>query len=88
MGTRRRHPGWRFDERVRRLPEKSVEGPTRESAPLRAWVQPIATRRGKRVAAVAFARRLAEIFCALWRDGTEYQPHRAGRRHPVVTAAA
>ena len=39
---------------------------------LRAWVRPVAARRGKRVAIVALARRLARILYALWRDGTTY----------------
>jgi len=39
---------------------------------LRAWVRPVAARRGKRVAIVALARRVARILYALWRDGTTY----------------
>lgn len=42
------------------------------SAHLRAWVRPVAGRRGKRVAIVALARRVARILYALWRDGTTY----------------
>jgi transposase len=38
------------------------------SASLRAWVERLASRRGKRVAVVAFARRLSRILFALWRD--------------------
>ncbi len=53
------------------------------AAPLRAWGQAVAARRGKHVAAVALARRLAGVLYAMWRDGTDYdgaQLHRAGRR--------
>ena len=56
------------------------------SATLRAWAQALATRRGKRVAAVALARRLAGILDALWRDGTEFSSQRVGR--PANTQAA
>jgi hypothetical protein len=44
---------------------------------LRAWATRIAARRGRRVAAVALARRLAGNLYAMWRDGTNYQPRRA-----------
>ena len=64
-----------------------------ETAALRAWAVPIAARRGKRVAAVALARRLAGILYAMWRDQRDYdatQLHRRPRRaagsslpHPV-----
>jgi transposase len=47
---------------------------TAESAPLRMWAQRIAVRRGKRVATVALARRLAGILFAMWRDGTSFEP--------------
>ena len=49
--------------------------------PLQAWALRIAARRGKRVAVVALARRLAGILYAMMRDGTEFD---AGR---FVTAA-
>ncbi|MGQ0642869.1 MAG: IS110 family transposase, partial [Gemmatimonadaceae bacterium] len=39
---------------------------------LRAWALPIARRRGKRIAAVALARRMAGILFAMWRDGVPY----------------
>ena len=38
------------------------------SGPLRAWVHRLAERRGKRIAAVALARRLSRILYAMWRD--------------------
>lgn len=43
-----------------------------ESAALRAWTLTIAARRGKRIAVVALARRLAGILYAMWRDGAPY----------------
>ena len=47
-----------------------------DTAELRAWAARIAARRGRRIAAVALARRLAGILYAMWRDGTDYQPQR------------
>lgn len=49
------------------------------AAPLRAWGQGIAARRGKHVAAVALARRLAGVLYAMWRDGTDYDGPRLAR---------
>jgi transposase len=45
-----------------------------EAAPLRAWAEQIASRRGTRIATVALARRLAGILYAMWRDRTDYRP--------------
>jgi transposase len=42
--------------------------------PLHAWAQAVAKRRGKKIAVVATARRLAGILWAMWRDGTAYEP--------------
>lgn len=53
-------------------------------APLQAWAARIEARRGRHVAVVALARRLAGILYALWRDGSTYG-ERPGR---VVSAAA
>jgi transposase len=41
---------------------------SRASGTLRAWVDRLAGRRGKRIAVVALARRLSRILFALWRD--------------------
>lgn len=41
------------------------------------WSLELEKRRGKCVAAVALARKLAGILFAIWRDGTEYDPQRA-----------
>lgn len=43
-----------------------------DTAALRLWGLRIATRRGKSIAAVAIARRLAGILFAMWRDGRAY----------------
>ena len=47
-----------------------------ETAALRAWAAHIALRRGKRIAVVALARRLAGILYAMWRDAAPYDAHR------------
>jgi transposase len=46
------------------------------AAALRAWAHGIAGRRGKKIAMVALARRLARILYAMWRDEADYQPTR------------
>jgi transposase len=43
-------------------------------AALHAWVEGLAARRGRRIAVVALARRLARILYAMWRDGCDYRP--------------
>jgi transposase len=47
--------------------------------PLKQWGESIAARRGKRVAVVAVARRLAGVLWAMWRKDTVYEPERLGR---------
>jgi len=41
---------------------------------LRRWADALAKTRGKKIAAVALARRLAGVLWAMWRDGTVYDP--------------
>jgi transposase len=43
--------------------------------PISVWAQEIENRRGKLIATVAVARKLAGILFAIWRDGSEYQAH-------------
>jgi transposase len=43
-------------------------------AALHAWVERLAARRGRRIAVVALARRLARILYAMWRDRCDYRP--------------
>lgn len=50
----------------------------------RTWAQAIARRRGKKVAMVALARRLARTLFAMWRDQAEYQPERLRKRQAKV----
>ncbi len=57
-----------------------------ETAALRRWASGIAGRRGKRIAAVALARRLAGILFAMWRDGTVYEATKMRGPRPVVVA--
>ncbi|HEV8447856.1 MAG TPA: IS110 family transposase [Gemmatimonadaceae bacterium] len=49
---------------------------------LRTWALTIAARRGKRIAVVALARRLAGILDAMWRDGRPYDAHRLRMPRP------
>jgi transposase len=55
-----------------------------ETQALRAWALRIAARRGKRIAVVALARKLAGILYAMWRDGSAFG-HPA---HPPKVVAA
>ena len=54
------------------------------AAPLRAWAEQLAARRGTNRAAVALARRLAGVLYAMWRDGRDYRATRS--RVAVATA--
>lgn len=55
---------------------------TRPADPMVVWAKEIAQRRGKAIATVALARKLAGILFALWRCGTCYDPHRASTISP------
>jgi transposase len=48
--------------------------------PLQCWAEAIAKRRGKRIAVVALARRLAGVLWAMWRDSTVYDPELVARK--------
>lgn len=48
--------------------------------PLVQWAKKVAERRGRRIAIVAMARRLAGILFAIWRDGTRYDPAKVGAK--------
>ena len=56
-----------------------------EAEELRLWALHIAARRGKHVAVVALARRLAGILYALLRDGTVFTPRRSSPRGATTT---
>src|SRR5690606_13473531 len=49
---------------------------TLRPSPLRDWGDGVTHRRGRQVAVVALARKLAGILFALWRDGSTYDPFR------------
>lgn len=52
---------------------------TRPNEPMVAWATQIALRRGKFIAVVALARKLAGILFAMWRDGTTYRAAKAAQ---------
>lgn len=56
----------------------------RETAALRAWGLNVAARRGKRIAAVALARRLAGILYAMWREGVPYDATKLKAGRPAA----
>ena len=62
--------------RLRSLLVEAAWGILRHTRPeteaLRNWAARIAVRRGKRIAAVALARKLSGILYAMWRDGTRF----------------
>jgi transposase len=45
----------------------------RQGGALHAWVERLAARRGRRIAVVGLARRLARMLYAMWRDGCDYR---------------
>ena len=55
-----------------------------ETAALRDWADRIAGRRGRSIAAVALARRLAGILFALWRDRTAYDASKVRGSAPAA----
>lgn len=57
----------------------------RAAAPLQAWAARVALRRGKRIAVVALARRLAGILYVLWRDEVDYCAERVRTREVALT---
>jgi transposase len=50
---------------------------TRRRDPMHRWVDAVEKRRGKRVAVLALARKLAGMLFAIWRDGSMYEAHRS-----------
>lgn len=84
-GTRRRagHISKRGPTRLRYLLVQAawgiLFGPEVRDLPLRRWAERVASRRGRAIAAVALARRLARILFALWRDETRFDPQQGGR---------
>lgn len=60
----------------------------RRDHPLVQWARKIEQRRGRNIATVALARKLAGILFALWRDGTTYTPSRTARPTPTEVSEA
>jgi transposase len=56
---------------------------SRPSDPMVVWAKEIAQRRGKGIATVALARKIAGILYALWRGGTSYESGRASSPPPL-----
>jgi hypothetical protein len=56
--------------------------------PMVCWARAIARRRGKKIAVVALARKLAGILFAMWRDGTQYDALRAAASWGAVIGQA
>ena len=59
-----------------------------ETAALRTWALGIAERRGRRIAAVALARRLAGVLFAVWRDSQPFNAAKLRRPNLRVRTAA
>jgi transposase len=57
-----------------------------QAVALQTWARRLAARRGKHVAVVALARRLAGILYALLRDGTVFEPHRVRQSRRAAVA--
>lgn len=57
----------------------------RTTHPMIEWSRQVAERRGRQVAAIALARKIAGILFAMWRDGTPYRPSRAAAREIIPT---
>jgi transposase len=78
--------------RVRRLLVQAAVSILRLRDPrtgdLREWAMAIAARRGKKIAVVALARRLAGILYAMLRDGTRYEPRRSPLSHRAAASTA
>lgn len=55
----------------------------RPGDPMGQWALDVASRRGKRTAVVALARKLTGIMFAIWRDATEYKPQEGAKASPA-----
>jgi hypothetical protein len=53
--------------------------------PMVRWAAEIEVRRGKRIAVVALARKMAGIMYAIWRDSTTYEPLRGAKPSPSTS---
>lgn len=57
---------------------------TRPNDPMVRWALRVAERRGRQIAIVALARKMAGILHAMWRDGTVYDPSLGARATSVT----
>ncbi len=64
--------------------------PDPRTAGLRVWARSLASRRGKKMALIALARRLARALFAMWRDETvfEARPQSQTTARPIMTPTA
>lgn len=58
----------------------------RRGDPIVRWAMEIEKRRGRTIAVVALARKMATVLYAMWRDGTNYDPSRAAASIPSEVA--
>jgi transposase len=58
----------------------------RSNDPMVQWAQAVGLRRGRRVAVIALARKMAGILYAMWRDQTNYQARQGAIRVAVLEA--
>lgn len=56
---------------------------TRPQDPMVLWFQAVSLRRGKKIAIIALARKMAGVLYAMWRDGQPYNPQKAAKALPV-----
>ena len=79
------------DSRVRSLLVECAWGILRRqhpsTQPLQEWALSIAGRRGRRIAAVALARKLATILFAMTHHARDFEPERLERGSNVASAA-
>ena len=54
------------------------------TSPLVTWARLLAERRGKRIAIVALARKMAFVLWAMWKNGESYDPSRASSHQPAA----
>jgi transposase len=57
----------------------SVVRSRRQDDPLKRWADAVVGRRGRSIAVVALARRIAGVLWSMWRHGTVYEPAKVGR---------
>lgn len=57
---------------------------TRPDEPMVTWARAIADKRGKRIAIVALARKLATVMWAMWKHDSSYDPQRTSRKEAAT----